>query len=239
MPKALILGGTYEARVLAEKLRRKNFMVISSLLGVTPGLRVAGEVRLGGFGGHRGLAGYLKRENIDMLIDATHPFAERISANAAVACDAILTPRLVLHRPPWRAIEAERVKNLKKAAPHLGKSNFLALGSRGWEEFAEIGDKKFVLRSFIKPDGIPPHWQWEQARRSYALTGEVSCMKKHGVDTLVCRNSGGDPAKLRAASRLNIKVVMVDRPAPPPPPTVGEVGKALEWALNMAVERRV
>src|SRR3546814_17216755 len=53
------------------------------------------------------LADYLRRERIDLLVDATHPFAARITDNAEAACRLSGTPRLLVERPPWQAVAGD------------------------------------------------------------------------------------------------------------------------------------
>lgn len=240
--RALILGGTAEAVRLATELSAAGFAVINSLVGATssPKALDGEETRFGGFGGSGGLADYLQRRNIQLVIDATHPFAARISQNVFAACEQTATPRLALHRRGWEGLAAaHRIDDLDQAIPHLGRVNFLALGSRGWRHFAAVGDKKFILRSFATSIPLPSGWVAVAAARGYSLVGETACFKKYLVDTLVCRNSGGEANKLRAAAALGIKVVMLNRPPPPPPPRVATVAAALAWAGDMMMARRV
>ena len=233
LPRALVLGGTVEAAQLAERMVGEGFAVINSLLGVTESPRkLAGETRFGGFGGGDGLAVYLGRKNVQLVIDATHPFAENISANAHIACTRAAVPRLALYRKPWgdEIVTAERISEPQQAVAHLRRVNFLALGSRGWRCFTRVTGKKFILRSFSASLVLPRGWAFEPALRSYCLQDEIACLRKHKTEVLVCRDSGGEPTKLRAAAALGIKVVMITRPKPPPPPRVATVAEALEWA---------
>src|SRR2546423_4693921 len=129
----LILGGTAEARELAAALAaRPGVRVTTSLAGrVTRPGALAGDVRIGGFGGSEGLADWLREQRVDALVDATHPFAEGITANAARAVAATGVPAVVLCRPGWRPAPEDRwhpVASLAAAAdllPRFGPRVFL------------------------------------------------------------------------------------------------------------------
>ncbi len=135
----LLLGGTAEARALAEELQAAGIRVISSLAGrvARPRLPV-GEVRIGGFGGPDALAEWLTEQGISAVVDATHPFAERISASAAAACAVASVPLLRLERPGWTAGDGDDwhwVEDLKAAAaavPQLGSRVLLTAAARAW-----------------------------------------------------------------------------------------------------------
>ena len=140
LPRVLILGGTKEARDLARVLVDRELAApTTSLKGLTEEPKpIAGEVRTGGFGGMAGLMTEIWKEGYVAVIDATHPFARHISANAAEACEATAVPRLVLTRPEWEpAIEETWIKATDEAhaaeiLPSLklpeGAAVFLALG---------------------------------------------------------------------------------------------------------------
>ena len=107
-PNVLILGGTTEARELAAALATREFTTTISLAGRTAAPAAqAVPVRVGGFGGAAGLADYLRTHHVNFLIDATHPYAATISANAAAAATQTSTPILGLRRPPWSPSEGE------------------------------------------------------------------------------------------------------------------------------------
>jgi precorrin-6A/cobalt-precorrin-6A reductase len=237
--RILILGGTGEAVALAEACAtRTGVEVISSLAGRTraPSLP-PGEVRSGGFGGAEGLAGFLAERGIDRLIDATHPFAVQIGAHAKAACAATGVPRLRLLRPPWRREPDDRwieVADLAEAArrlPALGRRAFLTVGQRELDAFAGL-DLWFLVRT-IEPAGPLPlrRAHWLEARGPFAVEDEIMLLRAHGIDVLVTKASGGEAtyAKLIAARRLGLPVLMVRRPSPPPGPVVTSVEAALAW----------
>lgn len=235
--RVLVLGGTGEARALAAALHPRH-EVITSLAGRVRDPRLpVGGVRVGGFGGPAALAAWLRQEAIDAVVDATHPFAERISASAAEAAPAAGVPLLLLRRPGWSAGEGDawhRVADLPTAAAvlaGLGERVFLTTGRQGLAAFAEC-PQWFLIRCVDPPEPpLPAEAEVVLARGPYTVDGEVALMLAHRVDVLVTKDSGGPltAAKLTAARRLRIPVVMVERPAHPPVPVVSTVAEALAW----------
>ncbi|WP_250038416.1 cobalt-precorrin-6A reductase [Paractinoplanes maris] len=216
----LILGGTSEARELAGSL--PAFAVITSLAGRTSSpLLPAGEVRIGGFGGADGLAAYLRTQHIDVLVDATHPFAATISGNAAEAAGSAGVPLIVLRRPGWTEQAGDvwhRVRDLREAAsllPQLGHRVFLTTGRQGIAAFAEV-DAWFLARSVEPPEPpMPGRLEVLLDRGPFTLAGERRLLAGHRIDVLVSKDSGGPGAKLVAARESGLPVVMVDRPPTP------------------------
>ncbi|MGV9455602.1 cobalt-precorrin-6A reductase [Streptomyces sp. NPDC003635] len=227
MPQhVLILGGTTEARELAAALTaRPGLRVTTSLAGRVsrPGT-VTGEVRIGGFGGAEGLAKWLREERVDVLVDATHPFAAAITANAARAAAATGVPAVVLRRPGWRPGPEDRwhpVPSLDAAAdllPSLGRRVFLTTGRLGLAAFARLTDLHFVVRSVEPPEPpLPPRTEVLLARGPFTVADERALLQAHCVDVLVTKDSGGaaTAAKLTAARELALPVVVVRRPELP------------------------
>ncbi|MFJ1968120.1 cobalt-precorrin-6A reductase [Streptomyces sp. NPDC087903] len=225
-PHVLVLGGTTEARELAAALAaRPGTRVTTSLAGrvARPGA-LAGEVRVGGFGGAEGLADWLREHRVDALVDATHPFAETITANAARAASATGVPALVLRRPGWRPGREDRwhpVPSLAAAAdllPRLGSRVFLTTGRMGLAAFVHLTDLHFVVRSVELPEPpLPPHTEVLLARGPFTVADESALLREHLVDVLVTKDSGGaaTAAKLTAARHLALPVVVVRRPPLP------------------------
>ncbi|WP_411151307.1 cobalt-precorrin-6A reductase [Streptomyces sp. A30] len=237
----LILGGTAEARELAAVLAaRRGPRVTTSLAGrvARPGV-IAGDVRIGGFGGAEGLADWLREQRVDALVDATHPFAAGITANAAAAAAATGVPAVVLHRPAWQAGPDDRwhtVASLDTAAdllPSLGRRVFLTTGRLGLAAFAHLTDLHFVVRSVELPDPpMPPHTEVLLARGPFTVADESALLYDHCIDVLVTKDSGGEAtsAKLTAARHLALPVVIVARPPlPHGVTTVPDVAAALAW----------
>jgi precorrin-6A/cobalt-precorrin-6A reductase len=237
-PRVLILGGTTEARALAGSL--PGLTVITSLAGRTSSpLLPAGEVRVGGFGGVDGLTDYLRAESIDVLVDATHPFAARISDNAGAAAATTGIPLIVVRRPGWTERPGDawhRVPDLTEAAarlPQLGHRVFLTTGRQGIAAFAEV-DAWFLARSVEPPQPPLPHrLETVLDRGPFTLDGERRLLAEHRIDVLVTKDSGGPDAKLTAARERGIPVIMVDRPpAPATAQTVASVAEAAAWVTS-------
>ncbi len=237
--RILILGGTGEARELAADLVAAGADVLSSLAGRVRQPRLPdGPVRVGGFGGAAGLAAFLADEGITHLIDATHPFAGGISANAALAAGQAGVPRLVLRRPAWEPDPSwETVTDVPAAAAAVrdwpGEGVFLTTGRRDLGAFAADDRHLFLVRTVDPPDGrTPPRMTLILDRGPYTVGGESALMREHRVGLLVTKNSGGTmtAAKLQAARDLGVQVIMVRRPPlPPGSAVVATVAEALRW----------
>ena len=241
-PRVLILGGTGEGAAIARALEGKA-PVVSSLAGRTRRpAALAGAVRTGGFGGAEGLAHYLRKQRIDRLIDATHPFAARISANAREAAERAGVPRLIVERPMWRRHPGDRwicVANAAAAAralPDLPDAVFLTLGPGDLDAFAGLGGRRFVLRRIDPGPSRLAGAEVVLARGPFDLAGERRLFEDYGVGTLVTRASGGaaTEAKIIAARERGVPVVIILRPPAEPGPRVSSVEAAVAWALSSA-----
>ncbi|MDP9390751.1 MAG: cobalt-precorrin-6A reductase [Actinomycetota bacterium] len=234
----LILGGTGEARRLATALVDDGEDVLSSLAGrVADPLLPPGEVRIGGFGGAAGLAAWLREHPVRAVVDATHPFAAAMTANAAEAARTTGTPLLRMQRPGWRPGPGDDwrwVDSLAAAAEAVTGygSVFLTTGRTGLGAFAQLS-ARCLVRSVDPPSPpLPQHAVVVLARGPFTVADEVALMRRHDVDVVVTKDSGGamTAAKLAAARELGVPVVLVRRPPPPPGvPVVGTVGEALAW----------
>lgn len=222
--RILILGGTTEARELAALLAgRADLSVTLSLAGRTENpVRQPVPVRVGGFGGAEGLARYLGGEHIDLLIDATHPYAARISANAAAAAMAAGVPLLALRRSAWERVEGDRwtlVSDAAAAAVALGavaRRVFLALGRQEVGPFEAAPQHAYIIRSvdpITPPLGVPDA-TYLLARGPFREADERALLRAHRIDALVAKNSGGSATygKIAAARALGIEVILIDRP---------------------------
>ncbi|MFE9022753.1 cobalt-precorrin-6A reductase [Streptomyces sp. NPDC007808] len=239
----LILGGTTEARRLAELLAaaaRPELRVTNSLAGrVTAPRLPPGEVRVGGFGGAEGLAAWLREHEVDALIDATHPFARTISFNAARAAATAHVPLLALRRPGWVPVEGDQwheAGSLEEAAgllPALGRRVFLTTGRMGLAAFAALDDLWFLVRSVDAPEPPhPPRMEVLLDRGPFTLDGERELLRRHRVDVVVTKDSGGAATapKLTAAREAGLPVVVVRRPpVPEGVRVVADPERAAEW----------
>ena len=239
--RLLILGGTGEARELAAALADDpSLTVTSSLAGRVTGSRLPpGQVRIGGFGGARALADWLREQRIDAVVDATHPFAATISRHAAEAAAATAVPLLALRRPGWAAVPGDRwhqVDSLDEAAallPALGRRVFLTTGRQGLTAFAGLSRLCFLVRSVEPPEPpLPARTRVLLDRGPFTLEGERALLRGHRIEVLVTKDSGGPAtaAKLTAAREAGLPVVIVRRPPPPTgAPVAVDTAGALAW----------
>lgn len=240
MARVLILGGTAEARALAAALvGLPGVHPVTSLAGrVAAPVLPPGEVRIGGFGGVDGLAGWLAGQQIAAVVDATHPFAATISRSAAAAAARIPIPILALRRPGWSqrpGDEWHRVASLAAAADALtglGQRVLLTTGRTELAPFAGLDGHWFLIRSIDQPQPpLPARHRVLLARGPFSVPAETELMTKHRIQVLVTKDSGGPltEAKLTAARALGVPVVLVDRPALPEIETVQTVAAACQW----------
>jgi precorrin-6A/cobalt-precorrin-6A reductase len=239
-PRVLILGGTAEARALAQALEDADVPAISSLAGRVARPRLPpGAVRIGGFGGPDALARWLGENAIAAVVDATHPFAQRISASALEATAAARVPLLRLERPGWEAGRGDRwhwVDDLPQAAAAiraLGAARaLLTTGRQGLAAFASDSVTWFLIRCVDPPDvALPARHEVILARGPYTLKGELALIDGHAIDVVVTKDSGGSltEAKLAAARARRLPVVVVRRPPRQAVRTVRTVAAAVDW----------
>ena len=241
--RLLILGGTGEASALARSVLVRfgdAVEVTTALAGRTerPG-PIPGQVRIGGFGGAPGLAGYLAQHKINCVIDATHPFAAEISLSARLACNAARVPRLMLRRPPWRRDPLDRwieVDNVRAAATivgRVGRRALLTVGAGSVAPFAIADAVRFVVRLVDPPrERLPLRFhEVVLGRGPFSLAEERHLIARHAIDVLVCKASGGAATepKLVAARELSLPVIMIRRPPQEPGLAVDTVEAAVDW----------
>ncbi|MGW0753859.1 cobalt-precorrin-6A reductase [Streptomyces sp. NPDC002587] len=237
----LVLGGTTEARRLAEALAGDPaYRVTSSLAGrVAAPVLPPGETRIGGFGGSAGLAAWITAHGVTHVVDATHPFAERMSFHASEAQALTGVPLLALRRHGWTPEPADDwtfVDSLAEAAgllPALGGRAFLTTGRMGLHTFAHLAGTWFLVRSVDPPEApVPPRLEVLLARGPFTLDGERELLARHRIDVLVTKDSGGSATapKLTAAREAGIPVLVVRRPAVPSGVAeAGSVRAAVDW----------
>jgi precorrin-6A/cobalt-precorrin-6A reductase len=238
--RILILGGTTEARGLAERLAKRD--------GITATISLAGRTadpkplplptRTGGFGGVEGLIDYLAKERIDLLVDATHPFANQISANAAAAAAKSAVPLFALRRPAWEAWDGDiwtRVGDIDGAVAALGaepRHVFLAIGRQEAGRFSAAPQHSYLVRSVdpVDPPLAVPDCRYILASGPFGEADERKLLEDEHIDVVVTKNSGGSATygKIAAARALGIAVIMIERRPPPGVTAVGTVEAALD-----------
>jgi precorrin-6A/cobalt-precorrin-6A reductase len=222
--KILILGGTAEARDIATQLINSGHDVTSSLAGVTSKpLLPEGKVRVGGFGGAEGLRAYLKQEAIDVLVDATHPYAAIISRNASEAVQGSNAALMRFERVAWTMVKGDNwisVESLGEAAAFLpdGAKVFITTGRKELAPFLERGGVSGVIRTVEPPENtMPPNWRVILDRPPHCVERELTLLQQESFSHIISKNAGGTAtrAKLEAARELGLPVVMVQRPFKP------------------------
>ncbi len=237
--RLLLLAGTAEALQLAHLLAAdQGIEVVASFAGRTRApATFPCPTRIGGFGGVEGLVRELRRGAYDLLVDATHPFASCMPGHAADAATIAGIPRLRLLRPGWRPGPSDRwdeVETLDAAASRLEETGarrvLLTTGRQELMPFAGLVDTHFVVRSIDPPGPLPLADAISiVARPPFSVETETELLRSHRIDTLVTKNSGGDRAKLVAARKEGVAIVMVRRPAGVAGPHVTTAPEALRW----------
>ncbi|WP_454815795.1 cobalt-precorrin-6A reductase [Labrys neptuniae] len=238
-PHVLLLGGTSEASALARLLAaRPDIPAMVSLAGRTINpIEPPIAYRIGGFGGVEGLCAFLDEHAVTALVDATHPFAERMSANAVEAARRMGVPLLALRRPAWQAADGDRwseVADAEAAVQALGAAPrrvFLTTGRLELPAFLAAPQHFYLVRSVDPPEQLPPRAKLILARGPFAETDEIGLMREEAVDIVVTKNSGGSATygKIAAARRLSLPVILLRRPETAEVETVATAQEALAW----------
>ena len=240
--KILILGGTNEANKLANTISNtfSNVDVITSLAGQTKKPReIHGKVRVGGFGGANGLSDYIKSENIKLVVDMTHPFAEKISHNALTACRISQTERMVFSRPKWELPQGAKwqsVNNMSEAANSIQqkfKKVFITTGNKNLHVFEGFKNTWFLIRLIEKPSSPIKIKNFELIldRPPYNSQKERSLLIKNEIDCIISKNSGGTltKPKIDVALELKIPIILIKRPPQTPGPYFQKNSQCIEF----------
>jgi precorrin-6A/cobalt-precorrin-6A reductase len=239
--RILLLGGTTEATELAAMLARDgSIRATLSLAGRTAKPAASPlPMRVGGFGGVDGLAAYLDAERIDLLIDATHPFAARMSANAVAASEAAGVPLMAIERPPWTPVdgddwvEHDSIDAAIAALPAEPQDVFSGLGRQAIDALRRAPQHRYLIR-VVDPLELPCDLLDSEvldARGPFRTGDDARLFADYNIRYVLAKNAGGSAAysKIEAARQLGIPVHMVRRPAPPARTTVPSPGEALDW----------
>ena len=221
-PRILVLGGTGDGLALARALASRGYPLIYSVKGLTRITPESFMVRSGGFGGGAGLSRFLAEEGVELVVDATHPYADTISRHALAAAHGFGVPCWALRRPPWLAGPGDDWREIcdwrelmRLLQPF--KRPLFTIGSEPLVRMAERPDHQHWLVRGLAPATAPEGVTLVTARGPFAPADEMRLMRHHRVDALVSKNSGGSAvvAKLRAARALRIPVFMLIRPSLP------------------------
>lgn len=223
--RVLVLGGTAEGVAVARRLSDAGVEVITSLAGrLAASPDPPGRVRVGGFGGPAGLMDFLSAEGITRVIDATHPFAATISRHAVLACRRLGLPLERVVRPEWAAHPGDRwhwaddLAMAARMAPRLGRRILLTVGAGGVAAFTRSGGPFYLVRLIEPPPRLAlPRYEVVLGRGPFTVAGELALMRAYAIDLVITKASGGvaTEAKIIAARRLGIPVLMIRRPAHP------------------------
>jgi precorrin-6A/cobalt-precorrin-6A reductase len=239
--RVLVLGGTTEASALATLLARDPYFDATlSLAGRTSNPKAQPlATRVGGFGGIEGLARWLRDEKVDAVVDATHPYAAQMSANAVAACKQTGPPLGSIVRPPWPRLEDDSwrvVPTAEAAAAALGRTPlrvFLSLGRQDLHAFASAPQHRYIARTIEVPEqaALPPNLKILQARGPFDRDSEAKLLSDEEIDVIVSKNSGGSAtyAKIEAARELDLPVIMIARPDKPAGHVLGSPEEAVAW----------
>jgi precorrin-6A/cobalt-precorrin-6A reductase len=244
--RVLILGGTREAGALAQAIAGKGWATpILSLAGLTEATPVEGVImRSGGFGGPQGLTHYLRATEVAAAIDATHPFAARITEHAAHACAAAGVPRFRLQRAQWELLPGDRWHAVAAVSDGLdwllprARRIFVTLGRRSLGQLAHAEAFTFVMRGINRPPDLPANVIWLAGRPPFPVEAEIELLRRHEIRALFIQASGGELtyAKVAAARELRLPVVMLTRPQPPEGAS-GSVPEAMAWLAGVLGRR--
>ena len=225
--KVLLLGGTADARLIADHLAKQpDIEAELSLAGVlSQPPKMALPLRIGGFGGVDGLVRYIHDHGITVLIDATHPYAAQMSYHAVMACQRTGIRRFSLWRPPWEAEDDDHWQGfddwpqLMAAIPE-GARVFMAAGQDGMKALPPVPKFSVLARALARPEGLPDHVEMIEDLPGKTPEAEMEIFTNHGISHIICKNSGGtsSQAKLIAARKLGLPVLMINRPSAPPAP---------------------
>jgi len=241
--RVLLLGGTQDARALAQLLHDDpHFEGISSLAGVTrEPTPYPGQVRRGGFGGSPGLRRYLGEAGVQVVVDATHPYATTMSQTAATIVAELGLPLLRLERDAWEAgaadqwVLCESLERALEALPDTARALLTTGASTLSRPLPEA--PQLIVRMIEPPEGyVPPNVEVLLARPPFPEASEREVMRDQRVTHLITKNAGGARAKLDAAAACEVTVLMIRRPRPPDPcpPRVTTVAEAMVWLADVA-----
>ncbi len=234
MKRVLLLGGVTDALAIARTLGPQHVYSLAGVGRVPTDLRC--EVRVGGFGGAEGLANFVQQTGIDLILDATHPYAAQMSQNAVTASKLTGVPCWALRRPAWQAGPDDDWREVADWAELIAalapfRRPLFTLGREPLQHLHEIPVHQFwTLRAL---DVYPGNERCEVigARGPFRLEDERELFETRNIDVLISKNSGGTATepKLEVARERGVPVLVLKRPVLP------EVDRAL-WSVGEVLE---
>lgn len=199
-------------------------------------------LRVGGFGGAAGLTHYIRENAITHMVDATHPFAAQMSANAIYAAAQTGVPLIALTRAPWQAETGDHWMHVPDIAAAVSvlegaaRRVMLAVGRMHLPAFA-ANPQHFYLLRLVDPPDAPlgfPQAHVVVDRGPFTFEGDQALLEAHGIDLLVSKNAGGAgaSAKILAARALGLPVLMIDRPAIEARPEAHSIDEVMHWLAH-------
>ena len=257
MPKLCVFAGTTEGREIAEFLAGQSADVTvcvateygETLLPQGEGLHISARPLP-----REEMAELFRRERFDLVIDATHPYAKRITESIAATCAGTDTEYLRLLRPDTAAPEnAVFVEDAAGAAEYLDRVDgniLLTTGSRELHAFASVRD--FASRAYARvlpmedslracrEAGLPPaHILAMQGPFSAGMNAAL--IRQTGAEILVTKDTGatgGFAEKLAAARETGIKTLIIARPREESGRSLAEMQAFLREELGLAEEKK-
>jgi precorrin-6A/cobalt-precorrin-6A reductase len=239
----LLLAGSGEARTLAQELADAAIPAVASLAGVTRApAALALPTRSGGFGGAQAFETYLRAHSITAILDATHPFAARMSRRSAEIAAKLGLPYLQVLRPAWQPGPGDNwtlVADEESIAAHVipGSTVFLATGRQSLIRIGPLAARRAICRQIDRPDAPYPFADGDFmiGRPPFSVAHEAALFSRLGVNQLVVKNAGGDASatKLTAARDLGIPVLMIQRPPQPDAERVDNCAEAMAWVRGL------
>ena len=221
MKRVLLLGGVTEALAIARTLGPEHIYSLAGIGRVPTDLDC--QVRVGGYGGAEGLARFIREQGIELLLDATHPYAARISQNAATAAQLCDIPCWALRRPAWQAQAGDDWHEVRDWADLVQalepfKRPLFTLGREPLQHLHEIPAGQFWTLRALDPYPGNDRCEVIGARGPFLIDSERELFERRRIDVLISKNSGSSATepKLEVARERGVPVLILQRPSLPP-----------------------
>jgi len=230
--KIFLIAGTEDGRQLAKFLSDKNYKITASVVS-DYGRKILEQYQNISINDKKlnaaELEKILREGDFKILVDASHPYAENVSTNAITACQNAKIFYVRYERPEVeitykKIYHVETYEQAAKISSQLGKNIFLTTGSRNLKKFLqceEIKNCNVTVRILPTAEVLAECEKLLSPKNIIAIQGKFSVelnaeLFKHAeAEVIVTKNSGeigGADTKIQAAEKLNLPVVMIDRP---------------------------